>query len=160
MPLDATAMPRTNTPATFAPVICNNFFAACEGICRPDLEGRPVVVLPDNDGCIIARPDAAKAPGVKPGKPCFKARNLNEFHRVEVFSCNHALYGDITRSVKNVPEIFFPAVRNDAIGGSFPDLSGVSNPVRRGQGIRLTAVTDGNSGLRRYHEVIVSAARG
>jgi len=70
----------------YALVDCNNFFASCERVFRPDLNGKPVVVLSNNDGCVIARSNEAKALGIPMGAPAFKYRNLFEKNQVNVFS--------------------------------------------------------------------------
>ena len=75
---------------------CNNFFVSCERVFRPDLEGRPVVVLSNNDGCIIARSNEAKALGIKMGTPLFQVRDLIRRQHVSVFSSNYQLSGDMT----------------------------------------------------------------
>ena len=80
----------------FALVDCNNFYVSCERIFNPRLEGIPVVVLSNNDGCIISRSNEAKALGFKMGEPVFKRKDLIEQHNVCVFSSNYALYGDIS----------------------------------------------------------------
>ena len=72
----------------FALADCNNFFASCERVFRPDLEGRPVIVLSNNDGCAVARSQEAKALGIKMGDPFFKIRDTVEKHGVAVFSGN------------------------------------------------------------------------
>ena len=83
----------------WALVDCNNFYASCEKLFRPDLAARPVVVLSNNDGCIVARSAEAKALGIPMGEPEFKARPMLQRHKVEVFSSNYALYGDISARV-------------------------------------------------------------
>ena len=80
-------------------VDCNNFYASCERVFRPNLEGKPVVVLSNNDGCVIARSNEAKDLGIKMGSPAFKNDKLFERNGVSVFSCNFALYGDMSRRV-------------------------------------------------------------
>lgn len=81
---------------------CNNFYASCERIFRPDLEGRPIVVLSNNDGCVIARSQESKALGIPMGAPLFKCREIIEKHNVKVFSANFALYGDISNRIMNI----------------------------------------------------------
>jgi DNA polymerase V len=80
-------------------VDCNNFFASCERVFKPHLKTKPVVVLSNNDGCVIARSNEAKALGIKMGAPAFKSASLFERHGVHVFSSNFALYGDMSRRV-------------------------------------------------------------
>ena len=87
------------TPPLWALVDCNNFFASCEKLFRLDLVDRPVGVLSNNDGCIVARSKEAKALGIPMGAPEFKARDLLRRHNVEVFSSNYELYGDMSSRV-------------------------------------------------------------
>ena len=86
----------------FGLVDCNNFFVSCERVFRPDLIGRPVVVLSNNDGCLIARSNEAKALGLKMGDPLFKVRGLLEREGVAVFSSNYTLYVDMSRRVMSL----------------------------------------------------------
>jgi len=83
----------------YAVIDCNNFFVSCERVFRPDLEGRPVVVLSNNDGCAISRSDEAKKLGIPMGAPAFKYEEVFQKHSVEVFSANFSLYGDISQRV-------------------------------------------------------------
>lgn len=78
---------------------CNNFYASCERVFRPDLAGRPVIVLSNNDGCVIARSSEAKALGIRMGEPAFKLRREIRQYGITVFSSNFALYGDISSRV-------------------------------------------------------------
>jgi DNA polymerase V len=86
----------------FALIDCNNFFVSCERLFRPELNSRPVVVLSNNDGCIIARSNEAKSLGIPMGAPLFKFKSLIERHNVHVFSSNFALYGDLSCRVMDV----------------------------------------------------------
>lgn len=92
----------------WALVDCNNFYASCETLFRPDLLGKPVVVLSNNDGCFIARSKEAKALGIPMGEPWFKHRALLEKHHVEIFSANFALYGDISNRIMAILETLCP----------------------------------------------------
>ena len=83
----------------YALVDSNNFYVSCERVFQPRLEGRPVVVLSNNDGCIISRSAEAKALGLQMGDPYFQVKPLLEQHNVAVFSSNYALYGDMSRRV-------------------------------------------------------------
>lgn len=107
----------------FALVDCNSFYASCERIFRPDLEGRPVVVLSNNDGCIVAGSAEAKALGVRTGMPLFEARDLIRKYQVAVFSSNYVLYGDISRRVMATLATLVPAVEVYSIDEAFLDLS-------------------------------------
>ena len=86
----------------FALADCNNFFVSCERVFRPDLNGRPVVVLSRNDGCIIARSNEAKALGIKMGEPLFRIRDIVQRHNVEIFSSNMTLYADFSRRIRSI----------------------------------------------------------
>ena len=109
----------------FALADCNNFFASCERVFRPDLNGKPVIVLSNNDGCAVARSNEAKALGIRMGDPYFKIRDIVERNGVAVFSSNFALYGDMSRRVQEVLAGFAPAVEVYSIDESFLDLRGV-----------------------------------
>ena len=109
----------------FALADCNNFFASCERAFRPDLQGRPVIVLSNNDGCAIARSNEAKALGIRMGDPYFKIRHIVEKHNVAVFSGNMALYGDMSQRVRWVLEEFAPAIEVYSIDEAFLDLRGL-----------------------------------
>ena len=111
----------------FALADCNNFFASCERVFRPDLQGRPVIVLSNNDGCAVARSNEAKALGIKMGAPFFKIKHIVEKNNVAVFSGNMALYGDMSQRVRWVLEDFAPAVEVYSIDEAFLDLRGMDN---------------------------------
>ena len=81
---------------------CNNFYASCERVFRPELEGKPVVVLSNNDGCIIARSNESKALGFKMGEPAFKIKQKIAKYNVNVFSTNFTLYGDLSKRVMSI----------------------------------------------------------
>lgn len=84
---------------TFALVDCNNFYASCERVFQPHLANRPIVVLSNNDGCVVARSQEAKALGIAMGVPIFQVRPIVEHHGVAVLSSNYALYGDLSARV-------------------------------------------------------------
>ena len=86
----------------FALVDCNNFYASCERVFQPKLQQQPIVVLSNNDGCVVARSNEAKALGIKMGVPVFKIRHLLHRHQVKVFSSNYALYGDMSARIMNI----------------------------------------------------------
>ena len=111
----------------FALADCNNFFVSCERVFRPDLQGRPVIVLSSNDGCAIARSNEAKALGIRMGDPFFKIRHLVEMHNVAVFSGNMALYGDMSQRVRWVLEEFSSSIEVYSIDEAFLDLRGMHN---------------------------------
>ena len=109
----------------FALADCNNFFVSCERVFRPDLQGRPVIVLSSNDGCAVARSNEAKALGIKMGAPFFQIRHLVKQHNVAVFSGNMALYGDMSQRVRWVLEEFAPSIEIYSIDEAFLDLRGM-----------------------------------
>ena len=106
---------------------CNNFFASCERVFRPELNGRPVIVLSNNDGCAVARSNEAKALGIKMGDPYFKLKPLIEANNIAVFSSNFALYGDMSQRVQEVLRTYSPAVEPYSIDECFLDLSGMEH---------------------------------
>ena len=113
----------------FALVDCNNFYASCEKLFRPDLANRAVVVLSNNDGCVVARSKEAKALGIKMGVPVFQIRELLEKNNVVAFSSNYALYADMSARVMRTLEEMAPAVEVYSIDEAFLDLSGVASAV-------------------------------
>lgn len=113
---------------TFALVDCNNFYASCERVFRPALEGKPVVVLSNNDGCVIARSNEAKALGIGMGEPWFKVRKLAEDGGVVAVSSNYALYGDMSERVMSVLADHAPSVEVYSIDESFLDLDRMAVP--------------------------------
>ncbi|MBV5339170.1 MAG: Y-family DNA polymerase [Deltaproteobacteria bacterium] len=106
----------------FALVDCNNFYASCERLFRPELNGKPVVVLSNNDGCIVARSNEAKALGIPMGAPLFKFKDLIARHKAHVFSSNYALYGDLSHRVMDVLRQMEPEVEVYSIDEAFISL--------------------------------------
>ncbi|VDZ61526.1 DNA polymerase V subunit UmuC [Serratia odorifera] len=113
----------------FALVDVNSFYASCETIFRPDLRGRPVIVLSNNDGCVIARSAEAKALGIPMGAPYFKIRQETQRLNVAVFSSNYALYADMSARVMDTLEAMAPAVEIYSLDEAFLKLDGMSNGV-------------------------------
>lgn len=107
----------------FALIDCNNFFVSCARVFRPDLEGKPVVALSSNDGCVVARSNEAKALGIPMGAPVFKWQRFFETHRVIKFSGNFELYGDISRRIINICTSITPHIEVYSVDESFLDLS-------------------------------------
>jgi DNA polymerase V len=107
----------------FALVDCNNFFVSCERVFRPDLANKPVVVLSNNDGCVISRSNEAKKLGIRMGEPYFKIKNLASHANVSVHSCNFAFYGDFSWRVMRTLEDFAPSLEIYSIDEAFLDLS-------------------------------------
>ena len=83
-------------------VDCNNFYASCERVFNPRLNNKPVIVLSNNDGCVIARSQEVKDLGIPMGIPVFKIKHLVEIHDIQIFSSNFALYGDISLSLIHI----------------------------------------------------------
>ena len=83
-------------------VDCNNFYASCERVFNPKIENLPVIVLSNNDGCVIARSNEAKLLGIKMGSPVFKIKKIIDKNNVQVFSTNFSLYGDMSKRVMNI----------------------------------------------------------
>jgi DNA polymerase V len=108
----------------FALADCNNFYVSCERVFCPSLEGRPVVVLSNNDGCIIARSDEAKALGLQMGDPYHLNKEKLTRYGVAVFSSNYALYGDMSRRVMDTLGTFSPEIELYSIDEAFLNLAG------------------------------------
>ncbi|MDC3145925.1 Y-family DNA polymerase [Candidatus Pelagibacter sp.] len=104
-------------------VDCNSFYVSCERLFNPRIRKKPVVVLSNNDGCIISRSNEAKALGIKMGEPYFKARDIILKNKVEVFSSNYSLYGDLSRRVMRTLKRFNSDIEVYSIDEAFMDLS-------------------------------------
>jgi DNA polymerase V len=111
----------------FALVDCNNFYASCERVFRPDLVGKPVVVLSNNDGCVIARSNEAKAVGVPMGAPAFQYKELFDKNQVQVFSSNFALYGDMSNRVMEILGDYSNDMEIYSIDEAFLEFKGYEN---------------------------------
>jgi DNA polymerase V len=116
-------------------VDCNSFYASCERVFRPDLEGKPVIVLSNNDGCVVAMSAEAKAAGIRRGVPLFEVRDLVKKHDAAVFSSNYTLYADMSRRVMEILKSFSPDVEVYSIDEAFLDMTGF-DPVSHGSVIR------------------------
>ena len=122
----------------FALVDCNNFYATCETIFRPSLRGKPVVVLSNNDGCVVARSAEAKALGLKMGVPAFQIKEQIERHGIEVFSSNYTLYADMSHRVMSILQTLAPAIEIYSIDEAFVDVRGVRDLHAFGVKVRKT----------------------
>lgn len=111
----------------YALVDCNNFFVSCERVFNPKLRGRPVVVLSNNDGCVVSRSNEAKKLGIAMGEPFFKIRELTQRHGVVALSSNFALYGDLSARVMSTIMHNFPEVAVYSIDEAFIDFSSLAN---------------------------------
>ena len=108
----------------------NSFYCSCERVMRPSLEGKPLVVLSNNDGCAIARTQEAKDLGIKMGAPWFQIRHLADTHGLVALSANFTLYGDISHRMMNIIGQFAPRQEIYSIDESFLDLTGVPGSGR------------------------------
>ncbi|UMB55345.1 Y-family DNA polymerase [Lutibacter sp. A64] len=108
----------------YALVDCNNFYASCERVFRPNLRNQPIVVLSNNDGCVIARSNEAKALGIPMGAPAFKFRSTFEKNNIHVFSSNYALYGDMSHRVMTLLGTYTPDVEIYSIDEAFLQFKG------------------------------------
>ncbi len=102
---------------------CNNFYCSCERVFHPDLRDKPVIVLSNNDGCVVARSEESKKLGIKMGVPFYQIRDLVEKNHVAVFSSNYNLYGDMSKRVMSLLSSFFPKINIYSIDEAFIDLS-------------------------------------
>jgi DNA polymerase V len=119
----------------FGLIDCNSFYASCERVFRPDLAKVPIVVLSNNDGCVIARSYDAK-PYVKMGEPYFQIKHKLKQHGIVPFSSNYALYGDMSERVMTLIESMVPAVEVYSIDEAFVDLTGITDLDGLGRQIR------------------------
>ena len=117
-------------------VDCNNFYVSCERVFNPLIRNKPVVVLSNNDGCVIARSNEAKSLGIKMGTPAFKSRHLFEKHNVTIFSTNFALYGDFSNRIMSVLAEAIPRIEIYSIDEAFLDYSGLPEPMEHARDIR------------------------
>ena len=108
----------------FALIDCNNFYASCERVFAPHLNGKPVVVLSNNDGCAIARSNEAKALGIPMGAPAFEFEQLFRKHKVHVFSANFSLYGNMSNRIMHILSTYSPEVEIYSIDEAFLKLKG------------------------------------
>jgi DNA polymerase V len=127
-----------NRDKVFALIDCNNFFASSERLFRPDLEGKPVVVLSSNDGCVVARSNEAKRLGIPMGAPAFQWRDTFRREHVTTFSANFAVYGDISRRITALLTTVTPRIEVYSVDESFLDLSSlpIENYAAWGKAVR------------------------
>lgn len=128
-------------------VDCNNFYASCERVFRPDLREKPVVVLSNNDGCVIARSAEAKEMGIPMGEPAHKIKDKIERGEVEVFSSNYTLYGDMSNRVMNTLSLFTPDIEVYSIDESFLNLAGLEYKDMRSYALQMINAVGKNIGM-------------
>ena len=123
----------------FALIDCNNFYASCERVFQPKLNKKPLIVLSNNDGCVIARSQEAKKLGISMGVPVFKIKNIIQKHSINTFSSNYALYGDMSSRVMSILAEKCPDIEIYSIDEAFLDLESITNnPVKWCKKIRQT----------------------
>lgn len=128
-------------------VDCNSFYAACERLFKPALHGRPVVVLSNNDGCIVSRTDEAKALGIPMAGPYYESRKILEENKVAVFSSNYHLYGDMSWRVMETLRTFAPKVEVYSVDESFLDLTGIDESLLYEYSLFLKHITEQWTGI-------------
>ena len=118
-----------NSKKKIALVDCNSFYVSCERLFNPKIGNVPVVVLSNNDGCVISRSTEAKALGIKMGEPYFKVKELVKKNNVQIFSSNYSLYGDLSRRVMRVLKGFSDKIEIYSIDEAFIDLSHIKDEI-------------------------------
>jgi DNA polymerase V len=154
-------------------VDCNNFYVSCERVFRPELQGKPVVVLSNNDGCIISRSEEAKKLGIEMGEPAHKRESFLKENNVYSFSSNYALYGDMSQRVMDILREAIPEIEVYSIDEAFINLDGISNlrsyltelrakilrctgiPVSIGAGITKTLAKVANKEAKQNNGVLI-----
>jgi len=114
----------------YALIDCNNFYASCERVFNPALRGKPIVVLSNNDGCVIARSNEAKACGIPMGAPAFEYKQTFERYDIHVFSANFTLYGDLSNRVMTILSNYSPEQEIYSIDECFLKLTGITGDLR------------------------------
>lgn len=128
------------SPHTYALLDCNNFYVSCERVFNPSLRTVPVVVLSNNDGCVVARSNEVKALGIPMGIPIFKIKHLVALHTIQVYSSNFSLYADMSRRVMSSLALFSPEIEIYSIDESFISLDHIEyrDPTEYSREIRKT----------------------
>jgi len=138
----------------FALVDCNNFYASCERVFRPDLNGKPVAVLSNNDGCVIARSNEVKSLGIPMGAPAFKFKDIFTSNNVHIFSANFALYGDLSSRVMTILSEFTPDMEIYSIDEAFLKFDGFKYVDLQNYGERYKMGKNGVVSLRTYAKMV------
>jgi len=126
---------------------CNNFFVSCERVFNPSLNGKPVVALSNNDGCIISRSEEAKKLGIKMGQPLYQIKELVEQNKVTAFSSNYYLYGDLSQRVMETLKTFSPSIEIYSIDEAFINFNGFDNAVLHDYGKSIVKAIHKNIGI-------------
>ena len=133
-------MSSTQYTKKIALIDCNSFYVSCERLFNPKIRKKPVVVLSNNDGCIISRSNEAKTLGIKMGEPYFKAKDIIVKNNVQVFSSNYSLYGDMSRRVMRTLKRFNSEIEVYSIDEAFLDLSNFSDDEIESVGIEIRSI--------------------
>ena len=128
-------------------VDCNNFYASCERLFNPKLQGRPIIVLSNNDGCAIARSDEAKAIGIVMGSPAYQLQDVIKQNNVAVFSSNYTLYGDISDRVMKTLSGFVPGIEIYSIDEAFLDMQALAYSDLYKLGLKIKQTVKKNIGI-------------
>ena len=126
-----------NSKKKIALVDCNSFYVSCERLFNPKIRNLPVVVLSNNDGCVISRSKEAKVLGIKMGEPYFKVKELVKKNNVQIFSSNYSLYGDLSRRVMRVLKGFSDKIEIYSIDEAFIDLSHIKDETAEEYGKKI-----------------------
>lgn len=126
---------------------CNNFFVSCERVFNPALNGKPVVALSNNDGCIIARSEEAKKLGIKMGQPLFQIKELVEKYNITTFSSNYFLYGDLSQRIMDTLKNFSPSVEIYSIDEAFINFKGFDETTLNDYGKNIVKTIKKNIGI-------------
>ncbi len=126
---------------------CNNFFVSCERVFNPGLQGKPVIILSNNDGCVISRSNEAKRIGIKMGQPYYQLKQIIQRYQIAVFSSNFALYSDMSRRVQQTLQSLVPATEVYSIDESFLDLRGIPEKQLDELGHYISHTVQQNTGI-------------
>lgn len=130
----------------YALIDCNNFYASCERVFNPTLNGRPIVVLSNNDGCVIARSNEAKSLGIPMGAPAFEYESVFRRNDVQVYSANFPLYGDMSRRVMSLLSNFSPQQEIYSIDECFLNLAGINTNLQQ-YGLQMKSRVEKGTGI-------------
>jgi len=131
----------------FALVDCNNFYASCERVFNPSLKNKPIVVLSNNDGCVVARSNESKAFGVPMGAVAYQYQNLFNKHNIHVFSSNYALYGDMSNRVMNLLNQYTPDIEIYSIDEAFLKFDNFNYHNLREYALKIKRKVDRGTGI-------------